>query len=119
MTCNQTIERFFAGPWSDAIRYCRGVIFLVFFGWFGFALWQTTKVSPLTEEEAFVPDDHPSQLGYAMIRDSFTTGADEKPSVIFFWGGTSIDKSQVHKFNSSYAGEIELDQHFNMATADS
>ena len=60
MNLNQRIERFFETTWSDAVYNARFFIFVVFFGWLGFAIWKATQISPLTEAETFIPDDHPS-----------------------------------------------------------
>ena len=93
----------------------RRPIFLVFAVWLAFAAWEATHLSPLTDEEEFVPYDHPSRLIERLIDESFPAATDEMPFVEIYWGGKSIDKSTVHPFNSSYTGEIVMDEMFDMA----
>lgn len=66
-----------------------------------------------------MPEDHPSRESELLIEDSFLQANEEMPSVDIFWGGAGIDKSKVHPFNSSYTGEIEMDNNFDMASTES
>ena len=54
-----------------------------------------------------------------LIRDNFAATTDQRPSVVLFWGTKSIDRKKVHPFIADYAGDIKLDENFNMATVDS
>jgi len=38
-TCNQGIEKFFGGKWSNMVRIARYYLFIIALGWFGFAVW--------------------------------------------------------------------------------
>ena len=54
------IEMFFSGAWNKVVFKLRYVIVAVFFIWTIIAAVIASKLSPLTKEEQFLPDDHPA-----------------------------------------------------------
>ena len=118
-TINHEIEDFFGSTWHDAVFRLRPIIFVVFGAWFGVACWKASQLSPLTSEEVFVPESHPSRSAEVLVERSFTTANEEMPEVDIFWGGESIDKSNVHPFNATYAGEVVMDESFDVAAPES
>ena len=116
---NQEIEHFFGSTWNKTVFRLRPIIFVTFAAWLSFAIWKATQLSPLTAEEFLVPESHPSRIAELLIDNSFSAANEEMPWVEIFWGGKAIDKSKVHPFNSTYTGELELDNNFNMAAPES
>jgi hypothetical protein len=52
-----------------------------------------------------------------IIRDNFgvITGTSKSPTVDMFWGTSGIDKVDVKTFDSTYIGELQWDNAFDLA----
>lgn len=86
--------------------------------WTGFAVYQTTKISPLTKEESYLDSSHPARRG-GIIMDKFVLNSDDKTDVKFFWGVSDIDDSEVSQWEPSFFGTAVLDPDFNGTSTDS
>lgn len=53
------LELFFGGPWNRCVFRCRYIIILIFVLWTTYAVDQARKITPLTEREKYLDDDHP------------------------------------------------------------
>jgi hypothetical protein len=58
------IERFFNLQWNSTVRKFRWVIVALATLWSAFAIYMSTRLGPMTEQEDFVTKDHPSQIRY-------------------------------------------------------
>ena len=54
------IERFFNREWNNTVKKFRWVIIVLATLWSAFAAYQSTMLGPMTEQENFVAEDHPS-----------------------------------------------------------
>lgn len=53
------IERFFGGIWNFYVFKFRYIIILIFTVWLVISIIIAVDIGPLTEEEEFLPSDHP------------------------------------------------------------
>ncbi len=70
----RSLERFFNGPFNNFIFKAKYVIIGLFVIWSGISVWQTTNLSPLTEEESFLPEDHWIMQAFTVISEKFNAG---------------------------------------------
>lgn len=76
--------------------------------WTGFAGYMTTKISPLTKEEDFLPPDHAVRRGGVII-NKFVRSTTAKTDVKFFWGVQDLSDKGVNPWDSSDIGVLQLD----------
>ncbi len=53
------LSRFFRGPYITFLKYARWVIIPACVLWLGFCIWRVALMEALTEEEEFLPSNHP------------------------------------------------------------
>lgn len=59
--------------------------------WFLFALSKAAQLGPQTEEEEFIPKDHPIMIPLNILNDNFTTAEEANMKVYFYFGIKDID----------------------------
>lgn len=108
-------DQFFEGPFNTMVKTYKYPIVLLFVIWTVIASIFAAKLSPLTKEEEFLPDDHPLSLITKLISEEYTSGGVIDLDVDIFWGVKDIDKSAVNKWDPSYIGEVVLDPDFDLS----
>lgn len=69
----------------------------------------------MTEEEEFLPRDHPIQLVIDALNDKFDGGGDQALKIYLFWGVKDIDKEGGVYWDSSFVGEGVMDPDFDLS----
>jgi len=72
-------------------------------------------MGPLTEQEEFVPKDHPSQVPIQIVVNNFTVSTDNKASIAFFWGVQDINRTGDSMWDGNYVGEAIMDPKFDIS----
>ena len=110
------IEMFFSGVWNLVVFRLRYIIVLAFLVWTVVAAIIASKLSPLTKEEQFLPDDHPAQDFFN--KESYFLGSGANTlEVKLFWGVKEIDKSKTSIWDSGYIGEPVMEEKFDLSSA--
>lgn len=113
------IERFFGGVWNFYVFKFRFIIIFLFAIWLVISIIIAVDIGPLTEEEEFLPSDHPYMTIQKKIRENFSGQGARTIKIFVFWGIKSINNAKVGKWNPDELGELEWDDSFQFAPIDS
>lgn len=71
----------------------RYVILLLFTIWTSIAAWRTSKLSPITEPETFLPEENMTEKAEKSLRNDFhySGNSDNVIKVYFTWGVKGIN----------------------------
>lgn len=108
------LEQFFGGPWNRCVFRCRYFIVLIFILWTCYAVDQARMISPLTEREKYVEDDHPIMRTLKTMEDDFITTSNSAIRVSIFWGVKDIKKGKVNRWDPADLGEVVFDEDFDL-----
>jgi len=110
------IEKCFDGFWNNLLHKFRWVIIGVILVWSLVSAGFTSQLGPLTEQEEFLPADHPAMLAINLSRDTFYSGASDVAIYIqIYWGIDSIDKSSIPSWDATAIGEIVWDDSMDIS----
>lgn len=73
------------------------------------------KLSPLTKEEEFLPEDHELMQVWKTVETNFPIGAIVELNVDIYWGVKDIDRDKVVRWDPSYVGEVIWDESFDLS----
>lgn len=114
----RAIERFFRGPWIKLIGRVRFILLGLGVVLVGVSIWLATGLQPPTEEESFLPADHPIEEAFNVQKDAFPSGdAYYQLEVRVTWGVKDVDRSGTSKFDVKEVGKVILDDSFDFRTA--
>jgi hypothetical protein len=91
----------------------RWVIIFAVFSWFIYAVNKARQLGPLTEEEEFIPADHPVMVPLTTLSKNFTAKDEQNLKVQFFIGIEDINYENTSIWNASYIGEPIMAPMFN------
>jgi len=75
------MENFFRTYWNTGVRKMKWFIVVSTFLWFFYAINRARQIGPLTEEEEFIPKDHPVMIPLNILGDIFTQSEDQNQKV--------------------------------------
>lgn len=110
------IEQFFGGPWNKWVHKLRYLIILIMAGWIGFAVYKAKDIGPLTEEEDFLPEDHPISVVGTLLREKFSSSGTSVLRVYVFWGVKDIITDDVGLWDASDLGKVVMDDQFSLSS---
>lgn len=114
----RSIERFFRGPWMTFIRRIRYIIITIALALVAVSIWLATGLQPPTEQESFLPSNHPVQMANDVLREAFPEGnSDYQLRVRVTWGIRDIDRNGTSKFDLSNIGKAVMDKSFDLRSA--
>lgn len=90
---------------------------MLFFVWIGISIFFASKIGPLTEEEEFIPKDHPAIIGWTIFKENFTeeVAVSKHVDIYLYWGLEDIDRTGENAWDPAFIGEIQFDNDFNPA----
>ena len=80
-----------------------------------YAVDQARKISPLTQREEFVDEDHPIMKTLRTMEDDFVTADNSAIRVAIFWGVKGINKDNTDRWDPSDLGEVIFDDKFDLS----
>ena len=108
------IDKFFEGPWNSMVYKLRWLIIFVFLAWTIVATIFASQIGPLTEEEEFLPSDHPIMIIGKTLGDEFDGKSDKELMVYLYWGVKGLDKEGGSQWDSNFIGKAIMDDKFDM-----
>lgn len=93
----------------------RAVLAVLFLGWIGVAVWQTSKLEATQTAEQFLDEDHPLQKSITIINTKFPTADDDAALRVYYaWGLGEVDRSGVNLlFDPEDSGKAVFLESFN------
>jgi len=111
-------DRFCFKTYSTGLNKGRYIVVGFFVIWLIIAAIFTAQLTPPTESEEWIPDDHKLKRGLNAMDDYFPKGANDNAQKIFIiWGVDGLDKSGIDDpWDPTEVGEIVWDKTFNPST---
>lgn len=114
----RALERFFRGPWFKIIRFLRFILVAIAILFMATCSWLATGLEPPTEEEKFLPANHPIQEAVNVQAEMFPRGdTDYQLRVYVTWGIRDIDRSGITRFDLAENGKVVMDSSFDLRSA--
>jgi len=89
----------------------RFIILTIILAWSGSTCYFITQLGPLTEQEIFIPDDHPVMKAADLAEDQFFSGdSDLALRIEFVWGVEGLDKDGVSMWDPQNLGSVIWDK---------
>lgn len=111
-----TTEKFFGGIWNTWVHKLRYVIIFLMAGWLVFAIIMAKDIGPLTEQENFLPVDHPITIVQETMRNKFPGSSINALKVYIFWGVKDIITDDVGSWDASNLGKVQMDENFSLSS---
>ena len=108
------IERFYDTKVNSFVYKARYPILIISFIWLIISIIFTFQISPLREQEKFLPDDHPLTIVPLLMDEHFLRPPEEKSTNAFFWGTSGIDNSGIETWDSEVVGEVIINKHYDI-----
>ena len=84
---------FFGGVWNSNVAKYKYIIIFVFLIWTGVASYLASQMGPLTEEEEFLPADHPISQNTKILTERFGGNTDySELKIVIHFGVKELDK---------------------------
>jgi len=110
------LEKFFGGPWNKFVEKYRFFIMGGILAWSAATCYFVTQLGPLTEQENFVPEDHPVLQAADIAQEEFYSGdTDIALRIEFVWGISGLDKSDVSMWDPFNSGKIVWDNQMDLS----
>lgn len=93
----------------------RWLIIVVFLVWTFVAAVFASQIGPLTEEEEFLPSDHPIMVTNQILTDEFDGKSNKELFVYLFWGVKDLDKEGGSQWDSNFIGKAIMDDQFDLS----
>ena len=85
--------------------------------WVGIALYFATQLTPITEQEEFLPEAHPIRRFQEDLEYYFGTTL-YVLDVHIYWGVAGVDRSEVSMWDAADVGEAVFDPEFTIYTVE-
>ena len=110
------LNRFFSGPFNKIIYKLRYVIVFIWFTFGAICVYFGSQIGPLTEQEEFLPNDHPMMVLLKDVENGFPSAQNLKDSIVvnLNWGIMGLDRSEVGLWDSSDMGKLIWDDTFTL-----
>jgi predicted RND superfamily exporter protein len=109
------LEQFFGGNWNNMVKTYRYLIVALFLIWTAVAGIFASKLTPLSQEEKFLPESHQIEVIGRIVANEYEGGGIINLDIDVIWGVGGIDKSTVNKWDPSYIGEVIMDSDFDLS----
>lgn len=108
------VDKFFGETFNHFINRFK-ILFIVIIGiWSIASCIVATQLSPLTEEESFLPDSYWAEKYLDVSLEGYNSGSqDFAIEMNFFWGVNGINKNNIDQWDSSDLGKIKWDKDFS------
>ena len=111
------IEKFFANYWNKWTSKFKFFVFPVTLIWIGIAIWRALSFKIARETVQDFPSDHwIKKLEYTLSRDFHKTSETESITVYLVWGISSLDRTNVDRWDPTDIGKIVYDDDFDMSS---
>lgn len=107
---------FFGGPFNKCIKAGKWLIFAIFLVVGAVAAYFAAQIGPLTQQEDYLPDDHPMQVLQARIENNFESTSSLKETVVVSlnWGIKELDRENVSAWDADDLGKLVWDDTFTI-----
>jgi uncharacterized membrane protein YdfJ with MMPL/SSD domain len=109
---------FFSGPWNTNISKFKYLILGIFFIWTVIACIMAAQMGPLTEEEEFLPKDHPMSENTKILSERFAGGGSTALYIVMHFGILDLDKEGTSMWKSNDIGTAILDPEFDISSVE-
>jgi len=111
-------DRFCFTKYSQGLNKAKFAVVALFAVWFILSCVFTAQLSPPTESEKWVPDDHWLMKALNAMEDNFPKGANDNAQIVYIiWGVDGLDKSGIDDpWDPTDFGKVVWDNNFNPAS---
>lgn len=112
------IEIFFEKKWTEYTYKFRIPILIAFAIWVAIAIWRTTKLTPVEEEEEFLPDSLETIYASNLIKEDFHISSVDRSvtlNVFYYFGLKDIDREGISKWDAEDRGKLIYDEDFDLS----
>jgi len=106
-------ERFLGNQFNNFINSFKYPVIVLWMMWVGIALYFATQLTPITEQEEFLPEAHPIRVFQEDLEYYFGSTL-YVLAIHIYWGVKGIDKSGVSMWDASDVGVAEFDPEFTI-----
>mmetsp|Transcript_17976 Transcript_17976/g.20409 ORF Transcript_17976/g.20409 Transcript_17976/m.20409 type:complete len:952 (+) Transcript_17976:4057-6912(+) len=110
-------DRFFYTTYSHNLKKARYIVIGLFLVWFILTIVLTTQISPPSEQEQWVDEDHELRETTEKMDENFSKNEDDGAQIIHVvWGVDGVDTDAIDdRWDPEDTGEIEWDSKFDMS----
>ena len=114
LTC---IEKFFTNYWNAWMSKLKFFVFPITLIWIGIAIWRIMSFESSKEPFRALPDNHWIERLEDTLSDDFhKTSEAESIAVYLVWGISSLDRTNVDRWDPTDIGKIVYDDDFDMSS---
>mmetsp|Transcript_26054 Transcript_26054/g.29829 ORF Transcript_26054/g.29829 Transcript_26054/m.29829 type:complete len:983 (+) Transcript_26054:77-3025(+) len=109
-------DRFFYTTYSHKLRQGRLFVIGFFVVWLILAIVFTAQLSPPSEAEQFIPEDHELRETTEAMDKNFSKGENDGAQItLIIWGLDGVSRDGVDRWDPKDRGELEWDNSFDMS----